>query len=97
MGNGYSVDPPAAKTAVSFELNGVEVVVRDASPLVTLNEWLRSQPGLKGTKRMCTEGGCGCCVVAASPSTEKIVQTDQSPTIAINSVSSYKWLRSQLL
>ena len=82
MGN--TVAPPAAKTSVSFVLNGRQVVVDGVSPLVSLNEWIRAQPGLSGTKRMCGEGGCGCCVVAAAfmdPVTKR------SKTIAINSVS----------
>ena len=82
MGN--TVAPPAAKTSVSFVLNGRGVVVVGASPLVSLNEWIRSQPGLSGTKRMCGEGGCGCCVVAASFLDPVAKRTK---TIAINSVS----------
>lgn len=106
MGNSSSaleVDPPAAKTAVSFKLNGETVQVEDASPLLTLNDWLRSQPGLTGTKRMCEEGGCGCCVVtvateSSSPdltggeidddSWECVLQ-GKATTFAINSVR--KW------
>ena len=101
MGNGPSaleVDLPVAKTAVSFELNGEAVVVKDASPLLSLNDWLRSQPGLAGTKRMCEEGGCGCCVVAVateSSSTSGGIDDDswdcvlpeKAATFAINSVS----------
>ena len=90
MGN--SVAPPAAKTSVSFMLNGRQVVVDGASPLVSLNEWIRAQPGLSGTKRMCGEGGCGCCVVAAS-FTDPI--TMKSKTIAINSVSGSIFLCDQ--
>ena len=101
MGNSQSVDsmdPPAAKKSVSFQLNGRAVVVEEASPLLTLNDWLRAQPGLAGTKHMCGEGGCGCCVVAAT--TSSLVQVsdddtwdchllpDQTSTIAINSASS---------
>lgn len=55
------VDP---KTSVSFTLNGEAVVVENASPYLSLNDWLRSQPGLSGTKKMCGEGGCGCCAVS---------------------------------
>lgn len=100
MGNSQSVelvDPPIAKKSVSFQLNGREVVVHGATPLLTLNDWLRAQPGLSGTKRMCGEGGCGCCVVAAVTSSLLQVSDDgtwdchlvpdQSSTIAINSVS----------
>ena len=75
--------PPVPLSDVSFTLNGSSVVVRNASPLLSLNEWLHSQPGLRGTKRMCAEGGCGCCVVTA-------VRTDplsgKEGPIAINSV-----------
>ena len=104
MGNGPSaleVDSPVAKTAVSFELNGEAVVVKDASPLLSLNDWLRSQPGLAGTKRMCEEGGCGCCVVAVATGSSSppltsggidedswdCVLPEKAAPIAINSVS----------
>lgn len=81
---GGSIAVPAAKTSVSFVLNGHQVVVEGANPLVSLNEWIRAQPGLKGTKRMCGEGGCGCCVVSAS-FLDRVTQKNK--TIAINSVS----------
>lgn len=94
MGNGSSVylgvDPPAAKNNVSFELNGEAVIVQDASPMLSLNDWLRIQPGLAGTKRMCDEGGCGCCVVAVATSSSQLDDSWDfvlSDTIAINSVS----------
>ena len=82
MGN--SVAPPSPKTSVSFAVNGGQVVVEGASPLVSLNEWIRAQPGLTGTKKMCGEGGCGCCVVSASFTD---LTTQKRKTIAINSVS----------
>ena len=75
-----SVEP---KTSVSFTLNGVSVDVQGVSPSLTLNGWLRSQPGLTGTKKMCGEGGCGCCVVAVSLQSPV---TQQETTFAINSV-----------
>lgn len=71
------------KTSVSFILNNQPVRVDGVSAMMSLNEWIRGQPGLTGTKRMCTEGGCGCCMVSASftdPTTQK------KKTIAINSV-----------
>lgn len=71
------------KTSVSFKLNGTSVEVQGVSPSLTLNAWLRTQPGMTGTKRMCGEGGCGCCVVAVSlisPVTQKETR------ISINSV-----------
>ena len=70
--------------SVSFVLNGQPVVVQGASPLLSLNEWLRAQPQLGGTKIMCGEGGCGCCVVTVArpdPVTKK------ETNIAVNSVS----------
>ena len=79
-------DPPVAKTTVSFVLNGSRVYVKDASPLLSLNDWLRTQPGLAGTKRMCEEGGCGCCVVAGVGPVQS-AEAQQSKTAAINSVS----------
>lgn len=83
MGNSESVSV-APKTSVSFTLNGHPAVVDNIDPAVSLNEWLRSQPGLSGTKRMCAEGGCGCCVVTA---TMPDLVTQKEKTIAINSVS----------
>lgn len=72
------------KTSVSFTLNGASVDVQDVLPSLTLNAWLRAQPGLTGTKKMCGEGGCGCCVVAVSLQSPV---TQQETTFAINSVS----------
>ncbi|CAH1253092.1 XDH [Branchiostoma lanceolatum] len=51
------------KDRLAFWVNGKRHVVQNADPAMTLNEWLRSQRGLTGTKVMCREGGCGCCVV----------------------------------
>ncbi|XP_019620006.1 PREDICTED: indole-3-acetaldehyde oxidase-like [Branchiostoma belcheri] len=51
------------KDKLTFWVNGKRHVVLNPDPGVTLNEWLRSQRGLTGTKVMCREGGCGCCVV----------------------------------
>ncbi|XP_078701723.1 uncharacterized protein LOC144927862 [Branchiostoma floridae x Branchiostoma belcheri] len=51
------------KDKLTFWVNGKRHVVQNPDPAVTLNEWLRSQRGLTGTKVMCREGGCGCCVV----------------------------------
>ena len=82
------IDPKAVmepKTSVSFILNNQPVRIDGASSMMSLNEWIRAQPGLTGTKRMCTEGGCGCCMVSAcftDPTTQK------KKTIAINSVYS---------
>ena len=83
MGAGSSAPVPP-KTSISFSLNGQSVTLDNLSPSLTLNEWLRSQPGFSGTKRMCAEGGCGCCVVTA---TMPDLVSSTSKTVAINSVS----------
>ena len=83
MGGAQSKAEAEPKSSVSFRINGTSATVNNVNPLLTLNEWLRAQPGLAGTKKMCGEGGCGCCVVAATrvnPATQK------EATIAINSV-----------
>lgn len=87
MGNVGSIPkPPAASQSVSFTLNGQSVSVSGLSPSVTLNEWLRTQPGLTGTKRMCGEGGCGACVVTVRlPSHHG--NDDKELVIPVNSVS----------
>jgi len=69
---------------VSFTLNGSNVQVSNADPNMTLNEWIRSQYGLSGTKKMCGEGGCGCCVVSVL---RKDPTSGEDVTISINSVS----------
>ena len=69
---------------VSFTLNGHDVLLSGVDPNMTLNEWIRLQQGLSGTKKMCGEGGCGCCVVAVL---RKDPTTGKETTIAINSVS----------
>ncbi len=68
---------PGEMSTICFCLNGKPVTLTGASPLLSLNDWLRVQPGLTGTKKMCNEGGCGCCVVTA---------TINGSAMAINSV-----------
>ncbi|KAI8484808.1 hypothetical protein Bbelb_374050 [Branchiostoma belcheri] len=53
----------AFQEELCFWVNGRYHVVSNPDPGMTLNKWLRSQRGLTGTKVMCGEGGCGCCVV----------------------------------
>ena len=76
-----AIDPV---TTVTFTLNGGNVQVSNGNPHWTLNEWIRSQYGLSGTKLMCGEGGCGCCVVSVS---RKDPTSEKDTTISINSVS----------
>ena len=74
----------APTSVVSFTLNGHDVQLSGVDPNTTLNEWMRSQLGLSGTKKMCGEGGCGCCVVSVL---RKDPTTGKDTTMAINSVS----------
>ncbi|XP_067838884.1 xanthine dehydrogenase-like [Heptranchias perlo] len=61
-----SSDPAEECTAVRqliLRVNGVLHDVKDEDPQMSLAEYLRSILQLCGTKTMCHEGGCGCCVV----------------------------------
>ncbi|XP_041042508.1 xanthine dehydrogenase-like isoform X2 [Carcharodon carcharias] len=63
---GQSSDPAEDGTAAGrlmIRVNGVLHDVKDEDPQMPLAEYLRSILHLCGTKTMCHEGGCGCCVV----------------------------------
>lgn len=65
---------------IVFYLNGRRTVLSNPNPQWTLLDYLRSRPGLRGTKLGCGEGGCGACTV--------VMQVGQhSPTRRINHVS----------
>ena len=49
--------------SVTFSVNGVSHTVANPEPYATLNSYLRSQPGLGGTKHNCGAAGCGVCAV----------------------------------
>ncbi|CAB3359533.1 Hypothetical predicted protein [Cloeon dipterum] len=68
---------------VTFTLNGNQVTVGDEiAEGTSLNTYIRDVAKLKGTKFMCTEGGCGACVVAA---TAEHPVTRERKTFSINS------------
>ena len=48
---------------ITFRLNGDDVTIPGAGPMVTLLDWLREERGLTGTKEGCNEGDCGACTV----------------------------------
>eukprot|EP00013_Stygamoeba_regulata_P027262 CAMPEP_0177664620 /NCGR_PEP_ID=MMETSP0447-20121125/20598_1 /TAXON_ID=0 /ORGANISM="Stygamoeba regulata, Strain BSH-02190019" /LENGTH=1404 /DNA_ID=CAMNT_0019170619 /DNA_START=82 /DNA_END=4296 /DNA_ORIENTATION=- len=57
---------PAPSAPFSVTING-ELHSLDKVDLgMTLNEFIRSLPNLKGTKKSCGEGGCGACTVVLS-------------------------------
>ena len=70
--------------SVTFSVNGAQYEVPDVDPTASLNDWLKEQPSLKGTKHMCQEGGCGACIVAL---TRYDAREKEQVTLAINSVS----------
>lgn len=76
----WSVPSPVSE--VSFTVNGKQHTITNPDPSMSLNEWIRNQPGLQGTKVMCHEGGCGCCVVSV---TRRDLSTSKDVTIAVNS------------
>ncbi|WP_323784481.1 2Fe-2S iron-sulfur cluster-binding protein, partial [Leisingera sp.] len=49
--------------ALTFRLNGDDVLIENADPTSTLLDWLRDVKGLTGTKEGCNEGDCGACTV----------------------------------
>ncbi|CAG7815146.1 unnamed protein product, partial [Allacma fusca] len=79
------------RTVVNFFINGKEYSVNTEIEKVgtgsLLVDYIRDNVGLKGTKYMCREGGCGACVVTAktkNPNTgEDIVRSVNSCLIPV--------------
>nr|UZT55360.1 aldehyde oxidase 1 [Spodoptera frugiperda] len=69
---------------MKFKINGTQYKVdgNKAGPDVSLNEFIRSVAGLRGTKAMCHEGGCGACIVAVRAA---LPPTNEVKTFAVNS------------
>ncbi|XP_065336761.1 uncharacterized protein LOC135937537 [Cloeon dipterum] len=86
FGRSSSTEPTApipTALEVTFTLNGNQVTVGDEiAEGTSLNAYIRDVAKLKGTKFMCTEGGCGACVVAA---TAEHPVTRERKTFSINS------------
>ncbi|XP_024217422.1 uncharacterized protein [Halyomorpha halys] len=67
---------------VTLFVNGKKCDVRtDVGPNTTLLTFLRNHVGLKGTKYMCKEGGCGACVVNY---TSRHPVTQEEKSFAVN-------------
>uniref|UniRef100_A0A0B7AUW5 FAD-binding PCMH-type domain-containing protein n=1 Tax=Arion vulgaris TaxID=1028688 RepID=A0A0B7AUW5_9EUPU len=67
---------------ITFYINGKKYLVSDKySPTTSLNDYIRDVAGLKGTKVMCKEAGCGCCAVTVTHASNG----DVMETMSINS------------
>ncbi|GAA6007894.1 hypothetical protein JCM11491_006528 [Sporobolomyces phaffii] len=82
-----------ASSTLSFYLNGSPVSLEGNSfdPDTSLLSFIRSQPGLTGTKLGCGEGGCGACIVvlqAKHPKTGRITHSSinscLTPLVAVD-------------
>ncbi|XP_046576122.1 probable aldehyde oxidase 2 [Haliotis rubra] len=72
-----------ACTPVRFFINGKQHTVHgEYDPTTSLNDYIRDTAGLRGTKVMCREGGCGCCAVTV---TLNDVTSGQNSSFSINS------------
>lgn len=82
-----------ASSTLSFYLNGSPVSLEGNhfDPDTSLLSFIRSQPGLTGTKLGCGEGGCGACIVvlqAKHPKTGQITHSSinscLTPLVAVD-------------
>jgi hypothetical protein len=97
---GASVEIPNSATPFVIFVNGTKHTLDTVDPTMTLNAFLRSLPGLKGTKKSCGEGGCGACTVVLGDPGEaapKSVNSCLRPLVACygKSVTTVEGLGSQ--
>ncbi|XP_063216774.1 uncharacterized protein LOC134527771 isoform X3 [Bacillus rossius redtenbacheri] len=79
----YITVVPRVQNETVFSINSTTYTVKKRHPLdMSLNTFIRDVANLKGTKFMCEEGGCGCCVVTASASNPA---TGEVRVFAVNS------------
>ncbi|XP_021954654.1 xanthine dehydrogenase [Folsomia candida] len=61
-------EPIGSNNSITFMINGNPYTVHPASdnlgPHDRLVDFIRDKAGLRGTKSMCREGGCGACIVS---------------------------------
>lgn len=68
---------------ITFFINGTKTVLNNPNPRWTLLDFIRAQPGLKGTKLGCGEGGCGACTVVLQVADKKF-QKRRIKNLAVN-------------
>ncbi|OWR49607.1 aldehyde oxidase 2 [Danaus plexippus plexippus] len=80
---------------ISFTINGEHYSLSgsEVSASTTLNDYLRNNLGLVGTKAMCHEGGCGACIVTVA---KNHPTTNERQIVAVNSclvhiLSCHEW------
>ncbi|XP_052749009.1 uncharacterized protein LOC113513039 [Galleria mellonella] len=74
---------------ITFSVNGHKYSVSsEVDSDVSLNDYVRERLNLRGTKYMCKEGGCGCCIVAVRAPTDNGVSRIFSVNSCLVSITS---------